>query len=397
MRWLAVVVPILAPHLGLSGEAHADMVVASSTTARDTERGIAELTQAIRASDGKAVRAQLATSLVNGGVWFPDRACAKQFAAPGPIDAKAAPAFARCLARLTPQLSTRRSSRRDGAVLTYAPGLELELTFRGAQVRWIGPPVHHGDAPVPLLTAQAFEALRTRGTTLVDDAVAPTLAGKLGKRRSVSAWLEVCLDAEGKVTKLTHHDATSAEIGDAFVEAARSWAFRPFAVRGAPVEACSLSMVTYPSRHAPAVETLPRASTGTAVNIHDFDDLELDGVLGGRVTTITPPSLMIAARTLERLRVTGKADIQPDAPTRRAMIQAKKLSVSARARVCIDVQGGVTTVSLIRRSGFAAYDAQLVREIRRWRFRPHVVGGTKREACATVTFMVTPDPTMNNP
>ena len=372
--------------LGLVMHAHAEVVVLSDgTQAIDAERGIAELTRAIKAKDARAVKKLLGDDLTSGGMWFPDAGCAKQFGKAGPIGDKAATQLARCLVKLSPQMSTRRSSARDGAVLTYAPGFEVELAFRGGQIRWLG-------SAQPSLTAQAFEALRTGGTTLLDEKLRTPLAGKLGGATSVSVWLETCLDTRGTVTKLSYHGAPSTEIGEAVLAAARDWTFKPFEHAGRKLPVCALSLITYPAALAPSTEVLPPSAILPYARVRDdlLESPDEPSAVAGSTKTVP-------ASTLEKLRLAGTTYIDPDPNTRADMIAAGKLAVNARIRYCIDTSGDVVKITMVKRSGFKDYDHKLVFAIDRWRFRPYMVNNAVVDVCAIATFMVTPDPTMQNP
>lgn len=221
------------------------------------ELGAAELTAAIKARDARAIARRLHARLDYAGVLFADPACAARFAKHGELGPKDADAFARCLAGLRPQLSTRRSAQVEGAVLTYEPGIELELTFDGPRLTWIGYVAQgHADENLPTLSAQAFEALRKTGRTNVDEVIAPRLA-ELPGQAPISAWLKICLDATGAVTALSVREASSPKAGELLAAAARDWTFRPFVHRGKALPVCSLSQLTYPAAAAPVVETLP--------------------------------------------------------------------------------------------------------------------------------------------
>jgi hypothetical protein len=254
---LARLVPLAAASAALaSSSARADLP--------EAEIGTAELTAAIKARDVKAIARQLHARLDYAGVLFADPACAARFAKHAEVGPKDADAFARCLAQLRPQLSTRQSSQSDGAVLTYEPGIELELTFEGTKLAWIGFLAQDfADANLPTLSAQAFEALRRTGKTNVDAEVAPKL-GALAAGAPQSAWLKLCLDATGAVTAISVREATTPKAGEVFREVARGWTFGPFVHRGKAIPVCSLSRLTYPAAQAPIVETLPTVVPATA-------------------------------------------------------------------------------------------------------------------------------------
>ena len=368
--------------------AHAEVVVLSEAPAAEAERGIADLVTAIKAHDARAIEKLLAPSMANAGVWFPDAACTKQFQAPGTLGAKELKQLAKCLARLTPQMSTRRSSARDGAVLTYAPGFEVELAFRAGRVRWIGTSQQAArGAIVPMLTAQAFEALRTGGSTLIDD----KLRGALPATTPTSVWIETCLDVRGVVSRAAYHGAASTTIGEAFLAATKDWTFKPFEHAGRTMAVCSLSLVTYPAAQAPTTETLPPSAALPYAKAPENLEMASTTVPEG------PPPKTVPVSRLEKLRLAGSAYIDPDPETRADMVAAGKLSVTARIRYCIDTSGDVSKITMVKRSGFKAYDHKLVLAIGRWRFRPYMVNNVVVDICAVATFMVTPDPTMANP
>jgi len=378
----------LAPSL-----AHADVE-------SDTARAAAALTAGIRAHDARAIGKQLAASFTNGGVWFADPACAREFAEPGEVTGKRVSVFARCLAKHRVQLSTRESSRREGAVLTVEPGIEIELAFRGPHVRWIGHPLHAATgAIVPTLTAQAFEALRTRGTTALDAVLTPE-ALEIDARAATSAWIKLCIDERGARTHVDFHGASSGAAGKAFVRAIEDWTFRPFEVRGTPIPVCSLSYLTYPATKAPPIEVLPATSMPVSrIQVHDLDDLEDLELLGGFGPPPAPPPApqTVTPVALERLRLTGTKQIDPDPATRAQMIGAGKLSVLTSVKLCVNVRGYVSSTSLNKSSGFPAYDKKLLYDIRHWTFKPYVVAHRAIDVCTTVSFVVVPDPTMLNP
>ena len=376
--------------------------LAQADVETDTTRAAAALTAGVRAHDTRAIGRQFGTSFTNGGVWFADPTCAREFAEPSDVAGKRVGVFVRCLAKHRIQLSTRVSSRRDGSVLTVDPGVEIEVAFQGGHVRWIGHPLHAatGSAIVPTLTAQAFEALRTRGTTDLDS-VLTAEALQLAPGGWTSAWIKVCLDERGAKSSVTYHGAESATVGDAFVHAIEDWAFRPFELHGTAIAACSLSHLTYPAARAPAVEMLPATSMPTVQgNIYDFDDLEdieIYGGFGPPPPPAVPAAQMVAPNALERLRLTGTKQIDPDTATRNEMIAAGRLSVLASIKLCVNARGRVSSTTLQKASGFPAYDQRILREANRWTYRPYLIAKNPVDVCTNVSFFVVPDPTMLNP
>ena len=380
MRWslLAVLMPALAA-------ARPVWRPPAESTERMVANAVAELSADIRARDAGAIGKRLAAPFNAGPLWFPDAACPKQFGAGGLVGVKQAPVLARCLAKLDLQLSTRKSALRDGAVLTAKPGFEIEVAFQAAgQVRWLASPAHaHGEPARPMLTAQAFEALRTHGSTQLDATVAHELEGELGSRRSVSAWLKVCLDASGKLAQTSVLSSSSTRTGEVFVRAIGDWQFQPLTLRGRPVPACSLSQLTYPAALAEAVETLPSSGAPATTGERELEDfVEID--LWGAPPPPPPPSqAVITARTLESLRRRGSSLVAPDPKAKKELGTQRTI---ASAKVCIDAVGMVSSVTLIRASRSPAWNAQIERAARAWIFRPYMTAGSPQPACAILTF-----------
>lgn len=356
-----------------------------------------KLTTAIRARNVAAITAVLGTQFTNNGMWFPDAACTKRFESGGEVKGTDVGMFARCLAGFKVQMTTRQVAPRDGGLLTVDPGIEIELAFKGETLRWIGFPSQGGaDRALPMLTAQALEALRTRGTTVVDAKVAQAIDLDLAQHRALVAtsWIKVCLDPKGGVTKLTSMWSSSGVATDAFLAAVADWTFKPFTVRGTPIAACGASLLAYPGTKAPLVEAYPASLAPSApiTRSYDFDDDDFE-IMGGLIGTSLPPppppppSATVSPTMLESLRVAGIKTIVPDAPTIASMVQAKRGRVTASMKMCIDDKGSVTSVALLTSSGYPAYDRKLIGEMQQWLYRPYKQNGRAIAACTAVTFI----------
>ncbi len=397
MRRLATLVLALVPAAALAKPVYyrpRDTTDSATLAAASTVK----LTTAIRARNVAAITAMLGTQFTNNGMWFPDAACAKRFASGGEVKGTDVGVFARCLAGFKLQMTTRQVTPRDGALLTVDPGIEIEVAFKGETLRWIGFPSQGGaDRALPMLTAQALEALRTRGTTVVDAKVAQALDLELAQQRAVVAtsWIKVCLDPRGEVTKLTSMWSSSGGATDAFLAAVADWTFKPFTVRGTPIAVCSASLLAYPGTKAPLVEAYPASLAPSApiTKSYDFDDDDFE-IMGGLIGPSLPPpppppppSTAVSPTMLESLRVAGIKTIVPDAPTIASMVQAKRGRVTAAMKMCVDDTGSVTTVSLLKSSGYPAYDRKLLGEMQQWLYRPYKQNGRAIAVCTAVTFI----------
>jgi hypothetical protein len=320
-------------------------------------------------------------SVVNGGIWFDDASCAEQFPV-GEIEAARLPAFARCLATLRLQASPREDALGDVAVLTYAPGFELEARVsrdaRGPQLMWIGYASRRASDTQPTISGAALEALRTDGDPdgPLDGEQAAAIARELEARDAgayATTWLRVCLDDTGAVVAADPYETSSAIAEAAFLAAATTWRFRPFVVGDRPVPVCAMARLSYPPRGAPAPETLPMPPPSW----HGKPRPPL--VLDGR----TGPKL------LEGYRIAGEKGIVPDDPTKFEIHQSRIRRVDGTFRLCIDETGAVESVLPMRSTGFRAYDAKLIGGMKQWRYRPYVIDDMPVGVCTAVTFIYT--------
>lgn len=359
------------------------------------------LTAAIRAKNVSGISAALGTSFTNNGMWFPDAACAKKFERSGEVKGADISAFARCLAQLKLQMTTRKSSLRDGSLMTIDPGIEIELAFRGDTLRFIGFPMQTGaDRAIPMLTAQALEELRTAGTTMLDAKVSAQLDLELARQRVpvLTAWVKLCLDPKGQITRLSTSSSSSTVTSDAFLKAIDDWKFQPFKVRGAPQSACAVALLSYPGAKAPAVEAYPSsaAPAGAITRTYDFDDDDDDmGVYSGLIGRAPPPPppppptspQTIPPSQLEALRIAGSKTIVPSPDTRADMISGGKSRVVVSYKVCVDDKGSVSATNALKSSGFPAYDRKINAEIRQWLFKPYKLNGRAVPVCTAITFI----------
>ena len=378
-------------------------------SAADAEQGAAKLTAAIRARDARGIQRLLAKTVHFDGAWFADTACRKRFGRREVLKTTGAQAaLAKCLAGVKLQASTRKSASDDGAVLTMDPGIEIELAFEGTRVRWLSfVGQQQEDKIVPTLTAQAFEALRTAGSTANLDAKLKKLDPTVARFESATVWLRVCLDETGAITSKRVIESNPAMIDDVpivFTAATVDWKFKPFSPGGIATPACSLSLLTYPASKTPDVETLPNPASPAKVIVHKVDDDDLDGVEGGEEGGVAggtigggppppppppppAPPANVPPSLLEGSRIAGSKIILPDEPTKRAIKQSGKDKVVGVWKLCIDTNGGVLSISMLKSTGFAGYDKTITTGMRIWKYRPYRVNGKSQPVCTAVTFI----------
>lgn len=99
------------------------------------------------------------------------------------------------------------------------------------------------------------------------------------------------------------------------------------------------------------------------------------------------PPLNVPPTLLEGSRIAGNKIIVPDDATKAAITDSGKAKIIASFKLCVDPGGAVTTITLLKPSGFAAYDAKLRREMQVWKYKPYLVNGKAVPVCTAVTFI----------
>ncbi len=97
--------------------------------------------------------------------------------------------------------------------------------------------------------------------------------------------------------------------------------------------------------------------------------------------------LVISPKVAAGLRVSGNDRIAAPDSVRAAMLRENKERVMGTAKLCIGADGRIDRASMLRSTGYDAYDAKLLGEMRLWRYRPYKVDGVAAPACTVVTVV----------
>jgi hypothetical protein len=318
-------------------------------------------------------------SVVDGGLWFNDAACAAQFSNGGELRPDQLAAFAHCLAGLHLQPSTRDDALGDVVVMTYAPGIEIEARVVqedvGPHLTWIGYESRRDiDALIPTVTVDTLESIRLSGDRNgpLDPSVASTLElDPTPKSHAQFTWLRLCVDETGAVTLAHPFETTSEQASAAFETAAKAWTFRPFTIQGRVVPICSMVRMTYPAGQGPTVETLPLPPKP----------------LRARKEPIVFAEGAKNAKLTEGRRIAGSKFIAPDNDTKSAIQKKTAGRVTGSFRLCLDETGHVDSVLPLRSTGFAAYDRKIIGGIYTWRYSPYLVNDQPVPVCTAITFI----------
>jgi serine/threonine-protein kinase len=114
------------------------------------------------------------------------------------------------------------------------------------------------------------------------------------------------------------------------------------------------------------------------------------------VTAAIPPAApaapvapqVVAATALDANRIAGDKNIAPDSATMDAISRSGTDKVISSYKVCVGADGSINTVSLLKTSGFPAYDDKIQGTIRRdWRYRPFLANGKPTPVCTAIRFV----------
>jgi protein TonB len=119
---------------------------------------------------------------------------------------------------------------------------------------------------------------------------------------------------------------------------------------------------------------------------------DINGVYGAPPPPPPPPPPAppqnVPPTLLEGNRIAGKREITPDDPTKVQIARSGKDKLVTSYKLCIATDGTVTSVRLLKSSGFRDYDNKIIDTINNtWRYSPYKVNGKVAAVCTAVTFI----------
>jgi hypothetical protein len=321
----------------------------------EREAAVTRLITASASHDPSAIENQFATDLTYGGLWFADTECRRKFAVAGKIDVVIRGDLARCIASMTLAPSTRTHPYSTVAVLTYDPGIELEVMFdlESKKVRWIGYAARRDDDTLPTVTQAALERLRVDPKPIQLSPESGRALDATTPHLPVRAWLKTCIDAAGAVTGVHARYASNIAVRDVLTAEVRTWKFRPFMLGDQPTPVCAMLFVAVPSDPKDAERFPEPVADGVLVNIRS-----LGPRVGGNVMAIPSPEEMTAiGRTPDR-------------------------KIAAVATFCLALDGHVESAAVTSPSGYPTYDRHIIAAVGTLRYKP-----VPERVCTTAAFV----------
>ncbi len=96
---------------------------------------------------------------------------------------------------------------------------------------------------------------------------------------------------------------------------------------------------------------------------------------------------IVPSVAVEQRRVAGKQHIHPPKATKLHMAKYGKTRIIATMKMCLDRRGAVSSLRLLKSSGYVAYDRLIRAEMKKWRYRPFTINHQAVAVCTAVTFI----------
>jgi len=97
---------------------------------------------------------------------------------------------------------------------------------------------------------------------------------------------------------------------------------------------------------------------------------------------------IVVARVIEGHRIEGDPQIAPPDIVKQAMARSGLDRLKGDVKMCLDKEGRVRSLRLLRSTGHAEYDQRLLAGMRTWRYHPYKLdSGASVPVCTVVTFI----------
>ncbi|MEO8842868.1 MAG: hypothetical protein ABI591_10620 [Kofleriaceae bacterium] len=316
----------------------------------------AQLIEAINKRDAKTVESLVALPLRSEKMRFTGEPCRKFWGVAVLVHSTELPAFVDCIASQRVTAVTAGGDAKVDAI--YGPGFPLVIGFDADdKVSALTSASEPGSKPLRIEPSTFASHVAKFSRVITPSATTKRTLDSRGAE-SVQAELSLCVDETGATVPVaTVADPALKPYEQDVADAARSWTVEPFKLDGKPQLACATYIV---------------GSSAAALD---------------QPVQVAIAAGSIESRLLEPLRIRGSKVILPDAPTKTKIAETASRRVIASFKLCLDDKGAPHGITVIKPSGYDAYDQKIMREMANWAYKPYVVAGSAVPVCTAITFV----------
>lgn len=106
----------------------------------------------------------------------------------------------------------------------------------------------------------------------------------------------------------------------------------------------------------------------------------------------SPSARVVPAQLVESRRVAGTAALAPTDLTKVKFHERGIAAVRAEVQLCLDEAGAPKTIQLASSSCVPEYDAEILKGMAEWRYRPFELAGAPSPVCTTVVLVYRQEP-----
>jgi hypothetical protein len=99
------------------------------------------------------------------------------------------------------------------------------------------------------------------------------------------------------------------------------------------------------------------------------------------------PPQIVPQVALQAQMISGEKQIVPDDTTKTMIFRDGKNRLVSTFKICVNSGGNVSTIEMMKSTGYGAYDSKLKGGMRGWKFRPFMVNGKAVSICSAYTFI----------
>jgi TonB family protein len=132
----------------------------------------------------------------------------------------------------------------------------------------------------------------------------------------------------------------------------------------------------------------PACGNGRVEAGEDCDDGNRTAGDGCSASCRVDQERIVVAHVIEGHRIEGDPQIAPPDTVKQAMARSGLDRLTGNVKMCLDKEGRVRSLRLLRSTGHAEYDQRLLAGMRTWRYHPYKLdSGAAVPVCTVVTFI----------